>query len=62
MDTVVAYQADVFAFARYVPTSGEKSTGISPMEYRRLLDTCWKKWNKYEAQGVCTYFNRKDHL
>ena len=62
MDTVVAYQADVFAFARYVPTSGEKSTGISPMDYRNLLDTCWKKWKHYEEQGVCTYFNRKDHL
>ena len=27
MDTVVAHKADVFAFARYCPTSEEKATG-----------------------------------
>lgn len=30
IDTVVKYKADVFAFARYVPTSSAKSTGITP--------------------------------
>ena len=62
IDTVVAAGADVFAFARYCPTSGEKDTGIAPQEYRELLDTCYKKYQKYEAEGCSTYFNKKDHL
>lgn len=37
IDTVVKYKVDVFAFARYVPTSSAKSTGITPSEYRNLL-------------------------
>ncbi len=62
IDTVVAAGADVFAFARYCPTSEEKDTGISPLEYRELLDMCYKKFQKYEAEGCSTYFNKKDHL
>ncbi|MBR1743988.1 MAG: radical SAM/SPASM domain protein, ACGX system [Lachnospiraceae bacterium] len=63
IDTVVKAKADVFAFARYVPTSDEKSTGISPMEYRNLLNACDKKYKEYENDSECvTYFNRKDHL
>lgn len=63
IDTVVKYKADVFAFARYVPTSSEKSTGISPAEYRKLLAVCDEKYKKYEQDPDCvTYFNRKDHL
>ena len=38
IDTVVKYGVDVFAFARYCPTSEEKDTGITPEEYRELLD------------------------
>lgn len=63
IDTVVRYRADVFAFARYVPTSNKKSTGISPAEYRKLLAICDAKYKKYEQDSDCvTYFNRKDHL
>lgn len=62
IDTVVKHGTDVFAFARYCPTSEEKDTGITPQEYRELLDTCYKKFQKYEAEGCKTYFNRKDHL
>ena len=63
IDTVVRYRADVFAFARYVPTSNKKSTGISPAEYRKLLAICDAKYKKYEQDPDCvTYFNRKDHL
>lgn len=63
IDTVVAHKADVFAFARYVPTSGEKSTGITPEQYRDLLARCDEKFRKYESDPECvTYFNRKDHL
>ena len=61
-DAVVSAGVDVFAFARYCPTSEEKDTGISPLEYRELLDTCYNKFQKYEAEGCHTYFNKKDHL
>lgn len=62
IDIVVSAGADIFAFARYCPTSEEKDIGISPQEYRNLLDTCYKKFKKYEAEGCTTYFNKKDHL
>ena len=62
IDTVVKYEADVFAFARYCPTSGEKDTGMTAMRYRQLLDTCHQKFQAYEAAGCQTYFNKKDHL
>ena len=63
IDTVVEKKADVFAFARYVPTSDEKSTGISPKEYRALLEKVDQKFKYYEADPECsTWFNRKDHL
>ena len=62
IDAVVAAGADVFAFARYCPTSGEKDTGMTPQEYRSLLDACQKKFRQYEAEGCATYFSKKDHL
>lgn len=62
IDTVVKYGADAFAFARYCPTSKEKDTGMTPQEYRELLDTCHQKFRQYEAVGCTTYFNKKDHL
>ena len=62
IDTVVAHKVDVFAFARYCPTSEEKDTGMTPMEYRELLAVCDKKFKAYEAAGCETYFNKKDHL
>jgi radical SAM/SPASM domain protein of ACGX system len=62
IDTAVAHKVDVFAFARYCPTSEEKDTGIAPMRYRELLATCDKKFKEYKAAGCETYFNKKDHL
>jgi len=62
IDIVVAHKVDVFAFARYCPTGEEKDIGITPQEYRELLDTCYQKFQKYEAEECQTYFNRKDHL
>lgn len=62
IDTVVEAGVDVFAFARYCPTSEEKDTGMTPQEYRELLDTCYQKFQQYEAAGCTTYFNKKDHL
>lgn len=61
IDTV-ANKADVFAFARYCPTSEEKDTDIEPLRYRELLQLCDRKFKEYEAQGCTTYFNKKDHL
>jgi len=62
IDTVVKYKANVFAFARYCPTSNERDTGMTPREYRDLLDVCYQRFQKYEAEGCTTFFNRKDHL
>ncbi len=61
IDTV-AGKADVFAFARYCPTSGEKDTNIEPLRYQKLLEVCDKKFKEYETKGCTTYFNKKDHL
>lgn len=62
IDTVVKNKADIFAFARYCPTSEEKDVGMSPLEYRELLRICDSKFKYYEEQGCETYFNKKDHL
>lgn len=62
IDTVVEAGVNVFAFARYCPTSDDLDAGITPQEYRTLLETCDQKFQEYEAQGCDTYFNKKDHL
>jgi len=62
IDTVVKYNVRIFAFARYCPTSNEKDTGITPLQYKNLLDVCYKKFTEYEKKGCNTYFNKKDHL
>ena len=62
VDLVVANDVDIFSFGRYCPTSEDKDTGITPLEYRDFLDTIWLKYEKYKAEGVPTYFNLKDHL
>lgn len=60
IDLVVENKVNVFAFARYVPTSFEKSTHLTPEQYRNLLEACWKKFEEYKDRG--TSFNLKDHL
>lgn len=62
IDTVVKYGVNVYAFARYCPTSSEKDVNIEPLRYKKLLADCDKKFKEYEAQGCNTYFNKKDHL
>jgi radical SAM/SPASM domain protein of ACGX system len=62
IDAVVAAGVNVYAFARYCPTSEEKDTGMTPQEYRALLAKCNEKFKAYEAAGCQTYFNKKDHL
>lgn len=60
IDLVVEHKADIFAFARYCPTSTEKSAHLSPEQYRDLLEICWEKFEMYKDSG--TNFNLKDHL
>lgn len=60
VDLVVEKNADIFAFARYCPTSFEKETHLEPMEYRNLLEKLWAKFETYKDRG--TTFNLKDHL
>ena len=60
IDLVVEHKADTFAFARYCPTSSEKSTHLSPEQYKELLEICWQKFEDYKDSG--TSFNLKDHL
>ena len=62
IDAVVNACVNVYAFARYCPTSQEKDAGMTPMEYRALLETCDRKFKAYEAAGCQTFFNKKDHL
>lgn len=57
IDEVVKAGADIFAFARYCPTSEEKEVGIEPLRYRQLLADCDKKFKEYEEAGCKTYFN-----
>lgn len=60
IDLVVENKVNIFAFARYCPTSFEKSTHLSPQEYKTLLEICWNKFEEYNDCG--TTFNLKDHL
>lgn len=60
IDLVVEHKADIFAFARYCPTSTEKSAHLTPEQYRDLLEICWEKFEMYKDSG--TNFNLKDHL
>lgn len=61
IDIVVENYVDIFAFARYCPTSLEKSTmHIEPKEYKEFLEVIWKKFEEYKYSD--TTFNLKDHL
>lgn len=62
IDTVVEHKADVFAFARYCPTSEEKEVGIEPLRYRKLLEDCDRKFRQYEAEGCETYLKKRPSL
>lgn len=60
VDLAVQKKVDVFAFGRYCPTSEEKSTHITPAEYKDFLKRIWKKYEQHKA--LDTIFNLKDHL
>lgn len=61
IDIVVKNNVDIFAFARYCPTSLEKSNmHIEPKEYKEFFEVIWKKFEEYKDSE--TTFNLKDHL
>ena len=62
VDVVVENKVDIFAFARYCPSKEERDTCCSPEEYHEMMGECWKKFERYKAQGCDTIFNLKDHL
>ena len=67
IDAVVAAESQVYAFARYVPTSDGKGNEesdwyIPPERYRDFLEQIDTIYTAYENQDCKTYFNRKDHL
>lgn len=62
IDLAVQHRAGTFGFARYVPTGPDKSNEIKPLEYRELLDKCYKKYEKYRNEGCWTNFAEKEHL
>lgn len=62
IDAAVCAGANIFAFARYVPSGGELDARMTPEEYRELLAVCDRKFKEYEANDSDTYFNKKDHL
>lgn len=62
IDTCIEHEVALYAFARYCPTSEEKDTGMSALEYRDLLSVCDRKFKEAEMAGCRTHFSRKDHL
>lgn len=62
IDLCVEHRVGRFAFARYVPTGSDKHNSIEPLEYRALLDTCYRRFKKYRSEGCWTEFAEKDHL
>ena len=61
IDLCAEYRVGDFAFTRYAPNGGGKNN-IAPSEYRKLLDTCYKKFEAYRAEGCWTKFYEADHL
>ena len=61
IDLCVEYRVSDFMFSRYAPNGGGKNK-IAPMEYRNLLDTCYKKFQYYREKGCWTRFHELDHL
>lgn len=60
IDVVVENNVGLFSFARYCPTSIEKSVQMSPNEYKDLLEKVWQKYQDYKDSN--TFFTLKDHL
>ena len=61
IDLCVEYRVSDFTFSRYAPNGGNKNN-IAPLEYRKLLDICHKKFQDYRRQGCWTKFMELDNL
>jgi radical SAM/SPASM domain protein of ACGX system len=64
IDLVAGKNVDVFAFGRYCPTSGQKSSEfhVEQSEYKAFLEMCYNKFAEHKANGCKTTFQLKDHL
>ena len=64
IDLVAERGVDVFAFARYCPTSGQRRDEfhMEPLQYRELLLACQERIDAHVAAGCHTEFQLKDHL
>lgn len=62
MEVASAAGADVFGFARYVPTAQDKELGIEPRTYREILKGYLHKRAQLMREGTFTEFRLKDHL
>lgn len=64
IDLVASLDVDVYAFARYCPTSGQHRDEfhMEPLEYRDLLLRCQERIDALTAAGCHTEFQLKDHL
>lgn len=64
IDLVAEKNVDVFAFARYCPTSNQKSEEfhIEPKDYRKFLEMCYNRFEHHKSLGCTTTFQMKDHL
>ena len=62
MDAAEKAGADIFSIARYVPTSEDKTLGIPPLEYRKVLKVFADKRKEAIKRGSFTRFTIKDHL
>lgn len=62
IDEVVRAKANVFAFARYVPSGNEVDSSMTAQEYRDVLMACDQKFEEWKKKGTKTFFNKKDHL
>jgi radical SAM/SPASM domain protein of ACGX system len=64
IDLAAEAGADVFAFSRYCPTSGQAAEEfhMEPLEYREVLLRCQERIDAHRAAGAHTEFQLKDHL
>lgn len=62
VDAVVKAQADLFSFARYCPSGGDTTNGLTPQAYRDLLYACSDQFRALRSSGCHTGFEKKDHL
>ena len=62
MDAAEKAGADIFSIARYVPTFEDKTLGIPPLEYRKVLKVFADKRKEAIKRGSFTRFTIKDHL